>query len=765
MPNAFTQSGRNPLVWLSIISFLVTFIFIAKQVPDLGLRSSLAVVPNALIYLVFLGIILTWGYLIWRQHTTLESTLSYITRSLAFFLPTTFLLLYGVSASSQFHFVFQIGSGLLLILTIGLLLFSYFRKQPRPLEEPVTVKEWFTRQGKANILAIIFFTALFFSFANYRLGQYAAVDEPLWLYGRISKYWNNIQEQEWAKTDVSDKPGITVSIISGAGLLRYDPNEFDDKRSQGEVFVSKDPQGMESFFYTFRLPLVLVITFLLPLVYFFLERLLGKKNALFSYAFLTTSPILIGVAKIINPDALLWLFTTLSLLSYLVFQKRSWYRYLLLSGLFLGLALLTKYIANIIFIYMLALLFLEYLYHPLQSQKSLPQYIKSTFLNMALVIFTALSVFYFLLPANWPEPQELVKSTILSQAFEKVFPLFIAIVVLLLLDQTLNNSKVTAFILNKVSHVKEWLARAISIIFLGSIAFTIWNTLASMKVYNFMELIASPKTIERRSDVIGIFLTNFYPLIFSLTPVALVSLIIAALFIFKRKFYENDSLRFTFYVLIFTLVYYLGATVNGVGSIIRYQIIIFPLVALASGLGIAALVSLIQERYQNRTQYLYPFAILIVTGTGIFTLLTTQFPLSYASSLLPHRYYVDLKDMGPGSYEIAMKLNELPDAENILIWTDKDGVCQFFLGRCKRGNGKEALTDKSVDYVVISSARESRTTGMIFNRYDDDNLDAIVPVHEYYDTAVPADFSIFINDRPSHYVKAYRYPGSPAVAQ
>jgi hypothetical protein len=343
--------------------------------------------------------------------------------------------------------------------------------------------------------------------------------------------------------------------------------------------------------------------------------------------------------------------------------------------------------------------------------------------------------------------------------------LFIAIVALLLLDQALNKSQATAFLLAKIGQIKEWLARFMSILFLSSIAFTIWNTLAGMRFYNFMELIASPKTIERRSDIIGIFLTNFYPLIFSLTPLALLSLIIAALFIFKRKFYENDSLRFTFYALIFTLVYYLGATVNGVGSIIRYQIIIFPLLALASGLGIAALVNSIQERYPARTQYLYPLAMLIVIASGVFTLLTTQFPLSYASSLLPHRYYVDLKDMGPGSYEMAMKLNALPDVENTLIWTDKDGVCQFFLGRCKRGNGKEALTDKSVDYIVISSARESRTTGMILNRYDDDNLDAIVPVQEYYDTEVSADFSVFINDRPSHYVKAYRYQDSSSGAQ
>ncbi len=757
MINNFRKYNKEPLLWLAIGYFLTSFFFVAKQAEELGLKLILGFIPNTLFYLLFLLVFLVWFFCACRKCTS--PSLPYLTRSLTFFLPGTLAILYGVSLSKEFHFLFQIGSGLLLILSLGLIFYAYIQKQPRPTEEALSFRDWLKKQGGVSLLAVIFFTALFFSFTTYRLGQYAAVDEPLWLYGRITKFWNNLREQEWEKTDVSDKPGITVSMISGAGLLRYNPSEFDDKRSQGEVFVHKDPAGMESFFFTFRFPIVLVLTLLLPLVYFFLERLLTRYEALFSYAFLTTSPILIGVAKIINPDALLWLFTSLSLLSYLVFQKRNWYRYLILSGIFLGLALLTKYIANIIFIYLFALLFLEYLYNPIQATKSLGPYIKSTFANISLVIFTALSTFYILLPANWPEPQELIRATILSEAFVKVFPLFIMIVAVLLIDQALNKNRLTAVFIGAISNIKEWLSRGVVALFLGSIAFTLWNTWSGMKVYDFMDLIASPKTIERRSDIAGIFLTNFYPLIFSLTPLALVCLIAAALFIWKRKFYENDSFRFSFYALIFTLVYYLGATVNGVGSIIRYQIIIFPLLALVSGLGFAAIVNTLQQRFPVRAHLLSFLALLVIAVTSICTLATTQFPLSYASSLLPHRYYVDLKDMGPGSYEIAQMLNQLPDPENTIIWTDKDGVCQFFIGRCKRGNGQESLTDKTVDYIVVSSARESRTTGMIFNRYDDDNLDAIVPVHLYYKKENP-DFEVQINDRPSHYVRAYRYEDS-----
>jgi hypothetical protein len=210
-------------------------------------------------------------------------------------------------------------------------------------------------------------------------------------------------------------------------------------------------------------------------------------------------------------------------------------------------------------------------------------------------------------------------------------------------------------------------------------------------------------------------------------------------------------------MILFSLVYYLGATVNGVASIIRYQIIIFPLVALLGGIGLFHIARFIELRYSwRKDSAVFAFAIITLL-CGLTTLARTHFPLSYASTLLPSQYYIDLKDMGPGSYEIAALLNTLPDAKNTLIWTDKDGVCQFFVGRCKRGNNKEVITDQDIDYVVISSAREVRTGHMIRSRYEANPLN-VVPIHLFYEYNNPA-FEVRINDRPSHYVRAFKYEG------
>ena len=750
---------RLTLRVLSGLFFINSFIFVAKEVPELRFLGLQTMSSHAPLYFLFLilGVSLTVYFF---AHTTFskKTLLSRLHSFSLALLPSILLILISVSLSKNFHFVFQFGSGLALIFALSVL-FHVAMYQNTHTASGDSLRVWFKRQGAHVLFLVLVLTGIFFSFGYTRLGQYAAVDEPLWLYARITKLWQEVAEKEWQKTDVSDKPGITVAILSGAGLWQYDPEVYDDTRSGGEVFVNKS-LNMEAFFKAFRLPILLFVTILLPLVYFLLERLFGKGGALLSYAVLATSPILIGVTKIINPDALLWLFTTLSLLSYLVFQKRAWYRYLFISGFFLGLALLTKYIANIVYIYLFALLFLEYLYHPKKASTSFTQYFKQSLLHVAFVIFVSLATFYLILPANWLDPMELVQSTLLSQAFVKVAPLFLFLITLILLDQFFNRTRITLFCLEKVAHIKYALSLILSVLFFGGILFTLYNTWSKMSIYPFMELIASPKTISDKSDLFGVFLTNFYPMVFGLTPVALVGVLLAGYFITKRDALHSTSLRFAFYSSIFVLVYYLGATVNGVASIIRYQIIIFPLVALISGVGFLCLARVLEKKLHYKKNTFVFFMVYALIVVGVSTLARTHFPLSYASELLPKEYYIDLKDMGPGSYEIAAKLNTLPDAKNTLIWTDKDGVCQFFIGRCKRGNNKEVITDQEIDYVVLSSAREVRTGHMIRSSYNR-NPDTVVPIHLFYEQDNPT-FEVRINNRPSHYVRAFKYDKATA---
>ena len=189
-----------------------------------------------------------------------------------------------------------------------------------------------------------------------------------------------------------------------------------------------------------------------------------------------------------------------------------------------------------------------------------------------------------------------------------------------------------------------------------------------------------------------IFFSNIYVLLFSVAP--LVVLGVALLFFaFLRKLRSQkyNSLFLTAFLLALSiLLYYLGSVLNGVASIIRYQIILYPFFILLAAIGYSFFISLFPKKYQP---WFLGGTLLILLLSGIATLRNTPFPGSYTSGLLPKGEVLDVKDMGPGSYEAAQFLNALPNAENLTVWTDKSGLCNFFVGRCLSSPGRVTIQD------------------------------------------------------------------------
>lgn len=673
--------------------------------------------------------------------------------------PAWFILTYGLIESKNFHYIFQIAQSAYLMLvgffvTVSALpnIRSWYTKEHRS-DDILSPGAWFRRQGALALLIVFVSTLIFFSFGLVRLTKFAAVDEPLWYNGRIGKYWHKIEDQNWKGTNISDKPGITVALATGPGLWFKAPKDYRVTKSQGGAY-NPNRDSIESFYLAFRLPQLIVITLFLPLFYFFLERLFGRATALYSYAFITTSPILIGMSKIINPDSLLWIFVPLSILSYFLSLKRHLVRYLILSGIFLGLALLTKYVANIVFVFLIGLIFLEYLYHR-PEQQPFATFLKQSLIELGVLTYAALATFYLLFPAVWIKPEKLLTSTIYSQAFEKVAPLFLILIAFILIDRFTNQSRVVSNIIRVLDTFKRPIIFGIVLLFFASLFSTIAISWNAMVPYDFSELLASPKTIGSRSDFIGIFLTNFYPLVFGIPPVGLFLFIISAFILLRRAFFENIAGRSIFYLLIFILLYYLGATVNNVAMIVRYQIILFPIVSIISGITLAWGIGTARKHFSLLHRFPEALAAVLLLVIGWGTLSTTPFPLSYASSLLPKDYHTDVKGMGSGSYEAAQYLNHLPDAENLLIWTDKDGVCKFFIGHCKRGRNYAALRRDGIDYIVVSADRKNRTTKMMSSEITNQKP-GLIRFDQYYTKPNPS-WEIDINGRASQYVRVYQF--------
>ncbi|MDP3957383.1 MAG: hypothetical protein Q8Q10_02685, partial [bacterium] len=303
--------------------------------------------------------------------------------------------------------------------------------------------------------------------------------------------------------------------------------------------------------------------------------------------------------------------------------------------------------------------------------------------------------------------------------------------------------------------LRRFITLLISSIFFIAIFLALLDTWLGMTPYHFMELLASPKTISGKSDFIGAFLTNFYPLLFGVTPLIFFFLIIAPFFFFKKQFSESVALRSSFYLIIFILLYYLGTTVNHVAAIVRYQIIIFPLAAIIAGITFEHTLTFIHRKLSVKAIPTPVFAASLVILFGGISLFFTSFPLSYASALLPAKYSIDVKDMGAGSYEAARYLNSLPNAENLLIWTDKDGVCKFFIGRCMGSLNYERLREEGLDYIVVSAGRQSRTTKMMSNHILI-GKPGLIRFDLYYTKTDPV-YQILINNRSTHFVKVFRF--------
>ncbi len=617
--------------------------------------------------------------------------------------------------------------------------------QPEVKEAGLVV--WFRRQGLLRIVAVIVLTGTFAGFALRDLGRAAVVDEALWLYGRIPKYWNAIAGLEPRKTNISDKPGITVALASGVGMLK-EPNPLVWKSLRG------DDQGIDRFFLWFRLPIVIVAALFLPLFYFLLERIAGKSRAMTAYALIALSPVTIGMTKIINPDSFLWLFAPLSLFAYFAYFKRKHVGYLLISGFFLGLALLTKYVANILFVFMLASVFFEYVFH--RHDEDFLVHLRRSLLGYALWTFTALSTFFLLFPATWVKPTKILDATLFSQAFEKVSYLFLLLFAIIILDNLLNKSRFSRSVMTFFREKFRVISWIIGIFWMAYFATVAINTWLGMRFIDYPAILAAPKTVITFANFPGLYTTNAYPLLFGITPVVFLFLFLSPLLFLRRAEINSATGKTSLYGILFILLYYLGTTINNVGAITRYQVMLFPIAAAIAGLSLGSAVRIVKNRIDAGFRFrplLEPIIITLIFVSGAWTLSRTPFPLSYSSPLLSDKYAVDVKDMGPGSYEAATYLNSLPNAKNLLVWTDKSGVCKFFNGRCKSGYDWENYRDLSFDYIVVSSGRESRTGKRVGTAISDDRSDTI-RLDRYYDRSDPL-WQILINGRPTHFVKIF----------
>jgi 4-amino-4-deoxy-L-arabinose transferase-like glycosyltransferase len=166
------------------------------------------------------------------------------------------------------------------------------------------------------------------------LGQFITDDEANFWLARSDIFLKAIQSGDYAATAITAHPGVTTMWLGAAGImLRHALLDW------GVIHSDAFPVVLALM----RLPVVLVHVAVILLGYSLLRRMFSGSLALLAALLWAADPFVIGYSKLLHTDALAMSFICLSLLAACLFwnHQRRW-RWLLLSGVSAGLALLSK---------------------------------------------------------------------------------------------------------------------------------------------------------------------------------------------------------------------------------------------------------------------------------------------------------------------------------------------------------------------------------------------------------------------------------------
>ena len=233
------------------------------------------------------------------------------------------------------------------------------------------------------------------------------ISRPLQWYFRSIKFVEAVMEKRWADTVFVEHPGVSTMWVAGIAqhtvyhvqkdvLPKQHPSYPGDV--EGQAFVNQVAIGVGA--------LAAFIACLITLSWFPLKRLFGKHVAWAGVILMALDPYYIANSKVLHIDAMLATLMMFSALAMLVYGQDDDQKALVISGIFGGLALLTKSPAFFLIPFSaFALLILRgsaiaFKIHQLFRQLVLPLLIWS---GIAAVIFV------LLYPAMWVDPVGVLK--------------------------------------------------------------------------------------------------------------------------------------------------------------------------------------------------------------------------------------------------------------------------------------------------------------------------------------------------------------------
>lgn len=592
--------------------------------------------------------------------------------------------------------------------------------------------------------------AAYFYLGLHHLSDFQTADEHLWIgKGRIAQYWKGIAEKNWRITKINDKPGITLALTSGLGmLLDKDPQEEIEEGNR--AFVHFTPEKIQFTNFIFRFP-ILVFNGLLAFYFFWvIKKMAGEGwTALFASSFILLSPILLGISQIVNPDSLFWSFSAALLFSWLAYLKTEEKKFWFILPVLLGLTLASKYVGIIFFPFLFFALMASFFFRYPEWIEKEANIRKRVIINSIVYLTTiggGILVFSLAMPAVFVKPGLLRSSTYGSHGMEPIFFACLWGIGIILADALIFKS----FLLKNIlrfsqipGRIAEKMLYLALFVFFSFILIRWHFQLDLLKHLDAFSFEVRDKDIFNQLPLYQKFLLESRPLIFSMTPVALFSLLASWL---VATFKKNNQ-RLNFFVLSsFILIFYYAMIEQDLLVHIRYSIILQPFVITLSALGLFELFSL---KWLDKVPRIVIFLLILALSAPSLWLIK-PFYFNYANEMLPKSYDI-ASGWGYGGYEAAQYINSLPDAENMKVVADYFGACVFVRGRCSMFT--DAIRDKvikewangNINYFIISRKG--------INRY---RLSQELP--ELLDQEPVWELNI--DNRPGNYIRVLKSPAS-----
>jgi hypothetical protein len=245
------------------------------------------------------------------------------------------------------------------------------------------------------------------------------VSRPLVWYLRSAHFIDAVLAGDWGNTLYSEHPGVTLMWPVGVGLKLYwalsgitpaaesVPPDFEPIHFFGPVPVSEIAVAV--------LPLALLISLGIVGAYFLLRRLFGGMTAAVAALLLIVSPYYLAQSKTLQLDAWMATLMLLSALTLLLYGRERRTRWLILSAVLGGMALLVK-ITALFLVPFCGLVFLVSVLRNLLARDTprVSRFAFHVFRSLAIRLLLpfvawlliAVLVYFALWPAMWVRPDE-----------------------------------------------------------------------------------------------------------------------------------------------------------------------------------------------------------------------------------------------------------------------------------------------------------------------------------------------------------------------